>query len=113
MFKLFSVDDHIMEPPNVFTDRVAAKYKERVPHVVKDAKTGGDSWVWEGGALQSAGMYAVAGKPAEEWNFDAIGYGDMIPCCYDPKARAKDFLSQGICASPAFPTLPSFCGDMF
>ena len=29
MFKLFRADDHIMEPSNVFTDRVAAKYTIR------------------------------------------------------------------------------------
>ena len=113
MRKLFSVDDHIMEPPNVFTDRVASKYKDRVPHVIKDPKTGKDEWTWEGGERIAAGMYAVAGKPPEEWNFDPIGYEDMIPGCYDPKARAKDFLSQGICASAAFPTLPGFGGALF
>lgn len=113
MRKLFSVDDHIMEPPNVFTDRVASRFKERVPHVVHDSDTGKDQWIWEGGEAISASMYAVAGKPAEEWNFDPIGYHDMIPGCYDPKARAKDFLSQGICASAAFPTLPGFGGTLF
>jgi predicted TIM-barrel fold metal-dependent hydrolase len=113
MRKLFSVDDHIMEPANIFTDRVAGKFKERVPHVVKNAESGREEWLWEGGEAVATGLYAVAGKPAEEWNFDPIGYADMIPGCYDPRARARDFLSQGICASAAFPTLPGFSGDLF
>ena len=113
MYKLFSVDDHIMEPPGVWTDRVAKKYLDRVPHVVTHPDTGAAEWVWEGGNRVSAGMYAVAGKKPEEWNFDPIGYDDMIPGCYDSKQRAKDFLSNGICASAAFPTLPGFGGQAF
>jgi hypothetical protein len=35
MFKLFSVDDHIVEPPGVWVDRVPGVLKERVPHVVE------------------------------------------------------------------------------
>jgi predicted TIM-barrel fold metal-dependent hydrolase len=113
MYKLFSVDDHIMEPPNVWTSRVAKKFVDRVPHVLKDPKTGASNWLWEGGKSMSAGMFAVAGRPPHEWNFEPIGYDDMIPGCYDPKARAKDFLSNGICASAAFPTLPGFGGQAF
>lgn len=113
MYKLFSVDDHIMEPAHVWTSRVAKKYLDRVPHVLTDPKTGATDWVWEGGNRVSAGMYAVAGRPPEEWNFEPIGYDDMIPGCYDPKQRAKDFLSNGICASAAFPTLPGFGGQAF
>jgi predicted TIM-barrel fold metal-dependent hydrolase len=113
MFKMFSVDDHIMEPPHAFTARVAEQYKDRVPHVVADPKTGQETWVWEGGHCESAGLYAVAGQPPEKWNWEPAKFSDMIPGCYDPKQRAKDFLSQGICASAAFPTLPGFGGDLF
>ena len=113
MYKLFSVDDHIMEPAHVWTSRVAAKYKDRVPHVLTDPKTGAANWVWEGGERQSTAMYAVAGRPPEEWNFEPIGYNDILPGCYDPAQRAKDFLSNGILASAAFPTLPGFGGQAF
>jgi hypothetical protein len=113
VYKLFSVDDHIMEPAHTWTSRVARKYLDRVPHVIEDSKTGATDWVWEGGERISTGLFAVAGKPPEEWNFEPIGYKDMIPGCYDPKQRARDFLSDGICASAAFPTLPGFGGTMF
>ena len=39
---LVSVDDHIVEPPNMtafFEDRVPAKYKSRVPRVVPTSRT--------------------------------------------------------------------------
>ncbi len=34
MFPLFSVDDHIVEPAHVWSDRVPAKYRESAPHVI-------------------------------------------------------------------------------
>jgi len=33
-----SVDDHIVEPPNVWQDRVPSKYKDVAPRVIIDDK---------------------------------------------------------------------------
>src|SRR3979411_2176968 len=35
VYTLFSVEDHIVEPSHVWTDRVPAKFKDRAPHVVE------------------------------------------------------------------------------
>jgi len=111
VFTLFSVDDHVVEPPNVWTDRVREADKERVPHVVE--QDGRQSWVWEGGYEMTMGLNAVAGKPRELWGAEPARFEDMIPGCYNPVERKKDFLSNGIYASVAFPTLPGFAGRKF
>jgi predicted TIM-barrel fold metal-dependent hydrolase len=111
MFKLFSVDDHIVEPPGVWVDRVPAAWRDRVPHVVE--ADGRQMWVWEGGSEATMGLNAVAGKPIETWGMEPSRFEDMIPGCYDPHERAKDLLSNGIYASLAFPTLPGFAGRKF
>ncbi len=111
MLKLFSVDDHIVEPADVWSKRVPARYKDRAPHVVE--RDGRQIWEWEGGSEQTMGLNAVAGKPREQWGMEPTRFEDMIPGCYDPKERARDFLSQGIFASVAFPTLPGFGGRKF
>jgi predicted TIM-barrel fold metal-dependent hydrolase len=111
MFKVFSVDDHVVEPPGVWVDRVPAADKERVPHVVEE--DGRQTWVWEGGKEVTMGLNAVAGKPRELWGAEPTRFDDMIPGCYDPHERKKDFLSNGIFASVAFPTLPGFGGRKF
>jgi predicted TIM-barrel fold metal-dependent hydrolase len=113
MYKLFSVDDHIMEPAHTFSAHIASKYKDRAPKVVVDSN-GHETWTWaEGAAKIPTALYAVAGKPQTEWNKNPVNFADMTPGCYDPVQRAKDFLSNGICASAAFPTLPGFSGHMF
>jgi predicted TIM-barrel fold metal-dependent hydrolase len=111
VFKLFSVDDHIVEPPGVWVDRAPAAWRDRVPHVVE--AEGRQMWVWEGGSEATMGLNAVAGKPMETWGAEPSRFEDMIPGCYDPQERAKDLISNGILASVAFPTLPGFAGRKF
>jgi predicted TIM-barrel fold metal-dependent hydrolase len=111
MYRLFSVDDHIIETPGVWVDRVPAKLRERVPHVVE--QDGRQIWVWEGGQELTMGLNAVAGRPRETWGMEPARFDDMIPGCYDPSERAKDLLGQGIFASVSFPTLPGFAGRKF
>jgi predicted TIM-barrel fold metal-dependent hydrolase len=111
MYTLFSVDDHIVEPRDVWSARVPAKFKDRAPHVVE--QDGREMWVWDGGYELTMGLNAVAGKPREEWGMEPARFDHMIPGCYDPHERAKDLLSNGIFASVAFPTLPGFAGRKF
>ncbi len=111
MYELFSVDDHIVEPRDVWTKRVPARYLDRAPHVIEE--DGREVWVWDGGREATMGLNAVAGKPRQHWGVEPARFNDMIPGCYDPKERAKDFLSNGIFASVAFPTLPGFAGRKF
>ena len=63
-YDLFSVDDHIIEHANVWSDRLPAKLHEAGPHVVED--DGREFWVYEGTADETMGLNAVAGKPQEE-----------------------------------------------
>ena len=111
MYKIFSVDDHVIEPANVWTDRVPSKFKETAPHVVEE--NGRESWAFEDRRITTMGMNAVAGKRREDWALEPQRYADMLPGCYDPKERARDMLSQGVLASVNFPTLPRFGGMLF
>ena len=61
MYSLFSVDDHIIEPADVWSRRVPAKFRETAPHVVYDE--GREYWVFEGDRQLTMGLNAVAGKP--------------------------------------------------
>jgi predicted TIM-barrel fold metal-dependent hydrolase len=108
---LFSADDHIVEPADVWSKRVPQKFLEDAPHVVDDGEM--EFWVVEGTKMPTIGLNAVAGKSEEEWSFDPVRFSDMIPGCYDPKARAEDLRAEGIMASLNFPTLPRFGGALF
>ena len=109
---LISVDDHILEPPNLWVDRVAAKDRDRAPHMEVDDK-GMDVWVYDGKKMPSSGLSAVVGKSKEEFSPEPLNYSEMRPGCYDAKARVEDMNLSGVLASLCFPTLPRFCGQLF
>ena len=111
MLRLFSADDHIIEPPGVWRDRVPARYRDVAPHVVED--NGREYWEYEDTRGETMGLNAVVGKSRDEYNPDPIRFADMRPGCYDPAERAKDMLADGILASILFPTLPRFAGTLF
>ncbi|HEY8527575.1 MAG TPA: amidohydrolase family protein [Acidimicrobiales bacterium] len=109
---LVSVDDHVLEPPNLWVDRVPRKDRDRAPHMEED-ETGMDYWVYDGKKFPSSGLSAVVGKSKEEFSPEPLAYKDMRPGCYDPVARLEDMDRAGILASLCFPTLPRFCGQLF
>ncbi|MEW6477552.1 MAG: amidohydrolase family protein [Actinomycetota bacterium] len=111
MYKIFSVDDHVVEPADVWSSRVPAKFRDAAPHVIEEG--GREFWVYEDQRAMTMGLNAVAGKPREQWSLEPTRFADMIPGCYDPKERARDMLSQGVLASVCFPTLPRFGGMLF
>ena len=108
---LISVDDHVLEPPHVWVERVPAKDRERAPHM--EVIDGLDYWVYDGKRVPSLGLSAVAGKSKEEFSPEPVSYSEMRPGCYDPKARVDDMDRAGMLASLCFPSLPRFCGQLF
>jgi predicted TIM-barrel fold metal-dependent hydrolase len=111
VLQLFSADDHIIEPPGVWRDRVPARLRDAAPRVIEE--DGREFWVYEGQRGETMGLNAVVGKRRDQYNPDPIRYADMRLGCYDPAERAKDMLADGIHASVLFPTLPRFAGTLF
>jgi predicted TIM-barrel fold metal-dependent hydrolase len=114
--KLISVDDHLIEHPMVWQDRLPEKYRELGPRIVEIAREGHppmQSWIYEGRPYPYIGLNAVAGKRPQEYGIDPVRYDDMLPGCYDPKARIADMDIDGVEAMMCFPSFPRFCGTIF
>jgi len=109
--KIVSVDDHLVEHPRVWQDRLPERFKEKGPRIVED--DGKHMWHYDGIVAPTIGLNAVAGKPREEWGMDPVRYEDMIPGCYDPAARVKDMDLDGVEAALCFPSFPGFGGGTF
>jgi hypothetical protein len=109
---LVSVDDHVVEPPDMFGRHLPAKWKDRAPRMVKN-DSGDDVWVFEDRKLPNIGLNAVAGRPPEEYGWEPTSLGQMRPGCYDVRARIDDMNANGLLASMTFPSFPSFGGKLF
>ena len=108
---LISVDDHILEPPNLWVDRVSAKDRDRAPHM--ETIDGTEFWLYDNKRFPTVGLSAVAGKSREEFSPEPLPYSEMRPGCHDPVARLDDMDQAGILASMCFPTITRFCGQLF
>ena len=109
---LVSVDDHVVEPPDMFDGRIPAKYRDRAPKVVtKDDGT--DAWVFEGQEATNVGLNAVAGRPPDEYGVEPTRFTEMRPGCFDINERIRDMNAGGVLASMNFPSYPQFCGQYF
>ncbi len=107
---LISVDDHICEPADMFDAHVPAKYKEFAPKVVEE--DGKHQWTYFGKPGRDLGLNAVAGKPREMYNVNALRYDEMRPGCYDVAERVRDMNAGGQLAGLNFPNFTGFSGQV-
>jgi predicted TIM-barrel fold metal-dependent hydrolase len=106
---LVSIDDHIIEPPDMFEGHMPDAYKALAPKYVATDDLRG-YWDFQGQPTGHAGLNAVASWPHEEWGMDPIGYPEMRPGTYDLELRVRDMDANGVLASMCFPTMAGFNG---
>ena len=110
---IISVDDHLIEPPDLFEGRVPARLAERAPRI-SELPGGRQVWVYEDNAYANVGLNAVVGRPKHEWSMEPARFDEMRPGCYDIDERVRDMDAGGIWASLCFPSLiAGFCGAVF
>jgi predicted TIM-barrel fold metal-dependent hydrolase len=109
---LVSVDDHVVEPPDLFERHLPAKYRDIAPHVVHEAD-GTDVWHFLDFEIPNVGLNAVAGRPREEYGIDPTSFDELRPGCYDVAQRVLDMDANGLLGSLNFPSLPGFAGRLF
>jgi predicted TIM-barrel fold metal-dependent hydrolase len=134
--KFVSVDDHVIEPPNVWRDRLPAKYRDVGPRVERlrvdnlqfngmtytfDIVTDGDTsrgkeadfWCYEDLRVPLRRIIAAVGFPPEERTLLPVTYDEMRKGCWDQTERLADMDVNHTEASLCFPTFPRFCGQTF
>ena len=140
---IVSVDDHVIEPADLWTSRLPAKLRERAPRIERRRISGvrmvgpgvyeldedrdgrdADCWIYEDRVIYvhkshvAIPNWAVPG--GDIWKFDkskmdldCITYDDMWIGCTDQQARISDLAAAGVEASLGFPTAVRFCGQVF
>lgn len=106
---IVSVDDHLIEHPRVFSERLPKKYVENGPQIV-EIEGGHQVWKYDGNIFPYIGLNAVAGKEPKDFGLEPVRYDQMIPGCYDPKARVEDMDVDGVQVACCYPSFPGFAG---
>ncbi len=107
---IIDVDAHITEPPDVWTSRVAARYRDRVPHV--ERIDGRDLWLLDGETIAVVGATATAGF-REPMPATPQIYEDTLAAASDPDARLRYLDDVGIYAQLLYPNVGGFGGQRF
>jgi hypothetical protein len=102
---LISVDDHIIEPPDLFVNHLDAKYQDRAPKLVRNEE-GSDVWTFGQVVMETAALNAVAGRPKEEYGLEPQSLDEVRPGCYDVHERVKDMDAGRGAGLDELPLLP-------
>ncbi|MFW0785809.1 amidohydrolase family protein [Gordonia sp. CPCC 206044] len=109
---LISVDDHIIEPPDMFKNHLPAKYAADAPRLVH-MDNGADMWKFRDRIIPNVALNAVAGRPKEEYGLEPEGLDEIRPGCYNVDERVKDMNAGGVLAQMNFPSFPGFAARLF
>ena len=129
--RFVSLDDHVIEPPGVWVDRLPARWRETGPRVedlplgtaVLDGgkfkeRPGTDGplvsyWRYEDLFMSVKRLSTAVGFPGDAVTLGGVRYDDIRPGCYQPGPRLDDMDLNWTEASLCFPNFPRFCGQTF
>jgi predicted TIM-barrel fold metal-dependent hydrolase len=109
---LVSVDDHVVEPPDMFDRHLPNRWRDVAPRVER-RPDGTDVWVYDGTEIPNIGLNAVAGRPPEEYGMEPTSFDEIRSGCYDIADRVRDMDANGVLGSMCFPSFPNLCGQLF
>jgi predicted TIM-barrel fold metal-dependent hydrolase len=109
---IISVDDHLLEPADLFIDRVPAAMRDSVPQF--EELDGRPYWRVDGTEIYISGSNGAVGRPVNELMQPSLRYDEMRPGVADVHSRIKDMDLNGVWGSLCFPALPfGFAGRVF
>jgi predicted TIM-barrel fold metal-dependent hydrolase len=102
--RLVSSDTHVIEPPDLWTTRIAPEYADRAPHTQLEGAE--EWWYVEGLRTNSFAGGVQAGVRFEDASQlrSAATFAEVRPGGYDPAAHLVDNLTDGVLASVLYPT---------
>ncbi len=130
--RIISVDDHVVEPPELWQSRLPARFRDRGPRIERKkllrsaGGTGGanmgfiedpagqpcDVWLYDDLFYPFMTLSAAVGFP--ELGFDVTTFDEIRPGTWKQPERLADMDANHVEAAVCFPNvLPRFCGQAF
>ena len=104
-YRIISSDNHVFEPPDLWTSRAEPKFRDRAPHIVTEAD--GDwwyvdnvKWIGMGAGAQPGVRFEDQGKLTR-----TTGFENVLPGAYIPEEHVKDLDADGVDVGLVYPTL--------
>ena len=132
--RIISVDDHVVEPPDLFLEALPESLRDRAPRVERrlgylgfegehykgfvddpDAPNArwGDYWLYDDLVWPLTAGFAAIGETRKLQSMDPVTYDEIDQACWDQGKRLQVMDANHTDASLCFPTMPRFCGQHF
>ena len=108
--RVIDIDTHVTEPPDVFTSRIASKWKADVPQI--RSVEGRDLWFVGDNVIGMPGAYSMAGHHSSPPNFPN-SYSEIPASMIEPKARLAFMDQENIYANVLYPNVGGFGAQGF
>ena len=110
-YGLISVDDHVLEHPRVWEDRLSKdRWGDRIPHV--ESSNGTECWVVDGHTLPLTGRGSVGALLPDR--AAAPAHWSEVPAqAYVPSERLKAMDADRVDVSVLYPTVAGMAGETF
>lgn len=109
---IISVDDHIIEPADMFDQHIPASLKDKAPKLLTK-EDGSNVWIFEDMEIINVGLNAVVGRPRSEYGMEPTAYDQLRKGTFDVHERVNDMNANGLLASLNFGTFVNFDGSLF
>ncbi len=127
--RIISVDDHVLEPPDLWWSRLPRRFRDCGPHVRRERGTVVESlrgrWLTDSdeGAWADVWYFDDMVRPLQrglaqsgyedEDNTRPVTFDEMLPGAYQRDARLVDMDRNHTEVSICYPSISRFCGQMF
>jgi len=109
---LISVDDHVQEPPELWTQRLSkTRWGNRLPHLEKQSD-GTQRWVVDGNALPLSGV-GLTGALMDDRTRVPQSWEEVPKAAYLPAERLRAIDADGVACSVLYPTVAGTSGENF
>jgi predicted TIM-barrel fold metal-dependent hydrolase len=111
-YTIISVDDHFIEPPDLFEGRVPRRFADEAPMVIR--RDGADWWSFGDTQVPLLGADAIQTWEPGHGYPGPVTFEELRPATWDAAARVRDMDINGVAASLNFPsTTWGFAGRVF
>ncbi len=102
--RIISSDDHIQEPPDLWSQRLPARLRPMAPRLV-ELPGGGQGFQIADQPPRPLGILVMAGRPPGEIKDRGLTWADVPKGSYDAAARLRDMDRDGIEATVLYPNI--------
>jgi predicted TIM-barrel fold metal-dependent hydrolase len=111
-YGLISVDEHVQEHPEVWTQRLSrARWGDRVPRIERQSD-GTEHWVVDGQKLPLVGVAAV-GAAMPDRAREPQRWAEVPAVAYKPADRLRAMDADGVDYAVLYPTVAGVAGEAF